>query len=221
VEDQWFDRTLLFNGAVYQEKWTNVQTQFFDPQQGLGNLTFNTNGPDYKVKGVEIQFIWQAMRGLTFSGAAAWNSSEQTNSPALTVNNPYAPGYGSPVPNVPNVYGAPGSRLAMSPPFEGNIRGRYEWPINAYHAYVQAVAAHIGETISQTGNVSPFVMPGYTTYDASCGIGKDEWLVEVYGQNLGNNLSSTYTSSNQFVVTETTLRPRILGLKFSYAFRGK
>ncbi|HEV3183140.1 MAG TPA: TonB-dependent receptor [Steroidobacteraceae bacterium] len=217
---EWFDRTLLFNGAIYQEKWTNVQTQFFDPQQGLGNLTFNTNGPDYKVKGIEIQFIWQALRGLTFSGAAAWNSSEQTNSPALIVNNPYAPGYGSPVPNVPNVYGAPGSRLAMSPPFEGNIRARYEWPINAYHAYVQAVAAHIGETISQTGNVSPFVMPGYTTYDASCGIGKDAWLVEFYGQNLSNNLSSTYTSSNQFVVTETTLRPRILGLKFSYAFRG-
>ena len=64
-------------------------------------------------------------------------------------------------------------------------------------------------------------MPGYTTYDAACGIGKDEWLVEFYGQNLSNNLASTYTSSNQFVVTETTLRPRILGLKFSYAFRGK
>jgi outer membrane receptor protein involved in Fe transport len=218
---EWFDRTLLFNGAIYEEKWTNVQTQFFDPQQGLGNLTFNTNGPDYKVKGIEIQFIWQAMRGLTFSGSGAWNSSEQTNSPCLIVNNPYAPGYGACVPNVPNPYGQPGSRLAMSPPFEGNIRARYEWPISTYHAYVQAVAAHIGETISQTGNVSPFVMPGYTTYDASCGIGKDAWLVEFYGQNLGNNLSSTYTSSNQFVVTETTLRPRVLGLKFGYSFIGK
>ena len=231
---EWLDHRLLFNGAVYQEKWTNVQTQFFDPQQGLGNLTFNTNGPDYKVKGIEIQFIWQPVRGFTLAGAAAWNSSAQTNSPALTNNNPYCtatvgpynptpcvPGYGNPVPNVPNPYGAPGSRLAMSPPFEGNLRARYEWPINAYHAYVQGVVAHMGETISQTGNVSPFVMAGYTTYDASCGIGKDEWLVELYGQNLSNNLASTYTSSNQFVVTETTLRPRVLGLKFSYAFRGK
>jgi outer membrane receptor protein involved in Fe transport len=219
-KSEWFDHTLLFNGAVYQEKWNNVQTQFFDPQQGLGNLTFNTNGPNYKVKGIEIQFIWQAMRGLTFSGAGAWNSSEQTNSPCLPVNNPYSPGYGGCVPNVANPYGQPGSRLAMSPPFEGNIRARYEWPFAAYHAYVQGVAAHIGETISQTGNVSPFVMPGYTTYDASCGIGKDAWLVEFYGQNLANNQSSTYTSSNQFVVTETTLRPRVLGIKFGYSFKG-
>jgi iron complex outermembrane recepter protein len=231
---EWLEHRLLFNGAVYQEKWTNVQTQFFDPQQGLGNLTFNTNGPDYKVKGIEIQFIAEPVRGLTLAGSAAWNSSEQTNSPALTNNNPYCtattgpynptpcvPGYGSPVPNVPNPYGAPGSRLAMSPPFEGNIRARYEWPISSYHAYVQAAASHIGETISQTGNVSPFVMQGYTTYDASCGIGRDQWLVELYGQNLSNNLASTYTSSNQFVVTETTLRPRVLGLKFSYAYRGK
>ncbi len=233
-KSEWLDHRLLFNGAIYQEKWTNVQTQFFDPQQGLGNLTFNTNGPDYKVKGIEIQFIAQVMQGLTISGAAAWNSSEQTNSPALINNNPYCtatigpnnptpcvPGYGSAIPNVPNPYGAPGSRLAMSPPFEGNIRARYEWPLGSYHAWVQGVAAHIGETISQTGNVSPFTMPGYTTYDASIGCGKDEWLIEFYGQNLSNNLSSTYTSSNQFVVTETTLRPRILGLKISYAFKGK
>ncbi len=231
---EWFEHRLLFNGAVYQEKWTNVQTGFFDPQQGLGNLIFNTNGPDYKVKGIEIQFIAQPLRGFTLAGSAAWNSSEQTNSPALTNNNPYCtaavgpynptpcvPGYGSPVPNVPNPYGAPGSRLAMSPPFEGTIRARYEWPLASYHAYVQAVAAHIGETISQTGNVSPFTMAGYTTYDASLGCGKDAWMVEFYGQNLSNNLASTYTSSNQFVVTETNLHPRVLGVKFSYAFRGK
>src|SRR4029077_12912201 len=99
----------------------------------------------------EIQLIWAPVRGLTFAGSAAWNSSEQTNSPALTINNPYCtatvgpnkptpcvPGYGSAVPGVPNPYGAPGSRLAMSPPFEGNVRARYEWPINSYHAYVQA-----------------------------------------------------------------------------------
>ncbi len=237
---EWLDHRLLFNGAVYQEKWTNVQTGFFDPQQGLGNLIFNTNGPDYKVKGIEIQFIAQPVRGFTLAGSAAWNSSEQTNSPALMNNNPYCtatvgpynptpcvlpgtstPGYGSPVPNVPNPYGAPGSRLAMSPPFEGTIRARYEWPLGSYHAYVQGVAAHIGETLSQTGNVSPFTMPGYTTYDASLGCGKDAWAVELYGQNLSNNLASTYTSSNQFVVTETNLHPRVLGLKFSYAFRGK
>ena len=220
-KSEWLDRHLLLNGAVYQEKWTNVQTQFFDPQQGLGNLTFNTNGPDYKVKGIEIQLVSRPVRGLSISGAAAWNSSEETNSPALNINNPYSPGFGQAVPNVPNPYGAPGSRLAMSPAFEGNLRVRYEWNLNSYGAFCQVGGSHIGETISQTGNVSPFVMPGYTTYDASAGIAKGDWSVELYAQNLSNNLASVYTSSNQFVVTGTTLRPRVLALKFGYRFSGK
>jgi iron complex outermembrane receptor protein len=220
-KSEWLDRHLLLNGAIYQEKWTNVQTQFFDPQQGLGNLTFNTNGPDYKVKGIEIQLVARPVRGLSISGAAAWNSSEETNSPALNINNPYSPGFGQAVPNVPNPYGAPGSRLAMSPAFEGNLRVRYEWNLNSYGVFCQVGGSHIGETISQTGNVSPFVMPGYTTYDASAGIAKGDWSVELYGQNLSNNLASVYTSSNQFVVTGTTLRPRVLALKFGYRFSGK
>jgi hypothetical protein len=67
--------------------------------------------------------------------------------------------------------------------------------------------------------VSPFIMQGYTTYDASAGIGKDAWIVECYATNFTNVLASMYTSSNQFVVTETTVHPRVIGVKFSYAFR--
>jgi iron complex outermembrane receptor protein len=228
---EWLNHRLQVNGAVYQEIWSNVQTSFFDPQQGLGNLTFNTNGPDYKVRGIELQLVAQPVRGLTFTSSMAWNSSELTNSPSLVNNNPYSqktggcpcsgPGtssYGQPITAIPNVYGPPYSRLAMSPPFEGNARVRYEWNIVDYHAFAQVGANHIGETLSQTGNVSPFTMPGYTTYDASAGIGKDQWTVTAYGQNLTNNESSTYTSSNQFVVTQTVLRPRVLGLRFGYKF---
>ena len=228
---EWLDHRLQVNGAVYQEIWSNVQTSFFDPQQGLGNLTFNTNGPDFKVRGIELQIVAQPMRGLTIQSSMAWNSSEQTNSPLFTNNNPYSqstgkfpytgPGtssYGQPIASIQNPYGTVGSRLAMSPPFEGSSRVRYEWNMGDYRYFVQGGASHIGETISQTGNVSPFVMPGYTTYDASAGVAKDKWNVSIFGQNLSNNESSTYTSSNQYVVTETVLRPRILGVKFGYKF---
>jgi iron complex outermembrane receptor protein len=229
---EWFSHRLQLNGAVYQEKWDNVQTAFFDPQQGLGNLTFNTNGPYYRVRGVELQIVAQPLLGLTVTSSMAYNDSRLLNSPALTNNNPYSqsassggpytgPNTTSPgqvITSIPNVYGAPGSRLAESPLFEGNIRARYEWPFFTYHAFVQVGANHTGETLNQTGNVTPFIQPGYTTYDASAGVSKDRWTVTAYGQNLGDNLASTYTSSNQFVVTETTLRPRVLGVRFGYKF---
>jgi outer membrane receptor protein involved in Fe transport len=76
---QWLDHRLEFKGAVYKEDWKNVQLAFFDPKD-LGNLTFNTNGANYRVKGVETQIVARVTRGLTILGSVAWNSTEQTNS---------------------------------------------------------------------------------------------------------------------------------------------
>jgi outer membrane receptor protein involved in Fe transport len=215
---EWLDHRLLANGTIYQEKWTNVQTQFFDPAQGLGNLTFATNGPAYKVKGVEIQLIARITQGLTVTTSDSWNSSEQTNSPSLINNNPHSAGYGQPITSIPNPYGAVGSRLAQSPPFQGNVRVRYEWPINEYHMFGQVGAVRTGAELSNTGNVNAFIQPGYTTYDASAGIAKDQWTVSIFGQNLTDVNTSLFTNTAQFVETQTVLRPRVLGVKFGYKF---
>jgi outer membrane receptor protein involved in Fe transport len=82
---EWADHSVLFNGAIYQENWNNAQVAFFDP--GLtGELTFNTNGPNYRVRGLESAVIWRVTHGLPIQGSGAWNSGEQTNSPFLTAN---------------------------------------------------------------------------------------------------------------------------------------
>ena len=86
-KSEFFDHRLQWNGAVYQENWNNVQVAFFDPGV-LGNVGFGTNGPNYRIRGVETSFIAEITRGLTAQGAASWNSSTQTNSPYLIANNP-------------------------------------------------------------------------------------------------------------------------------------
>jgi iron complex outermembrane recepter protein len=50
--------------------------QFFDPQGGLSNLIFETNGPNYRVRGVETSLVARVTHGLTLTGAASWNSSD-------------------------------------------------------------------------------------------------------------------------------------------------
>ena len=60
--------------------------------------------------------------------------------------------------------------------------------------------------------------PGYTTYDASLGVAKDNWTVQAYGQNLSNSDASTFTSSAQFIKSEVPLRPRVLGVKIGLKF---
>src|SRR5215469_309319 len=100
---QFFNHRLQWNGAIYRENLDNVQVAFFDPGV-IGNIFYNANGQNFEIKGVETQLVAQILDGFTLQGAAAWNSSEQTNSPALLVNNPAAPGYGKPITTACNLF---------------------------------------------------------------------------------------------------------------------
>jgi iron complex outermembrane receptor protein len=92
-------------------------------------------------------------------------------------------------------------------------------------------ASHIGDMSNQPASyvagdtvTIPYTthlrydQPGYTTYDASVGVAKDNWTAQFYGQNLSNSDASTVTSSAQFIKSEVPLRPRVLGVKFGYKF---
>jgi iron complex outermembrane recepter protein len=218
---EWFDHRYQFNGAVYQEVWSNAQTGFFDPQGGLGNLAFATNGPSYRVRGVEPSIIARVTHGLTISASAAWNSSNQINSPYLVDNNPASVNYGKNITSIQNPYGPLGSPTSYSPPFSANARVRYEWAFNDYNAWAQVGGMHQAHMITATGYVPAYDIPAYSSYDASLGVGKDAWTVEVFGQNITNVNSSLSTDSGQFILTEVPQRPRVLGLKFTYKFAGK
>jgi outer membrane receptor protein involved in Fe transport len=226
---------LQWNGALYQEDWKNVQVAFFNPGQ-TGNLTFSTNGQNFRVRGVETSIVANVYTGLTAQVGAAWNSSKQTNSPYLIANNPAllanpatAGEYGKPITTLANPFGPPGSPTANSPPIEFNVRLRYEWAVYDYNAFVQGAAQHTGHSFTQTGSnpslsvggainttLLRFENPAYTSYDATAGIGKDAWTVTLFGENLTDKNVSLFTSTAQFVTSQTPLRPRVLGLRFDY-----
>ena len=220
-----FNHHLMVNGALYQDNWDNVQTSFFCPSCGFGNVSFGTNGPVYRVRGVELQAAARLFTGLSVQGSAAWNSSELVNSPALIDNNPGSPGFGKPITTryvqgialpVQNVYGAKGSSLAYSPPFEANLRVRYEWMIGDYLPFVQAGFQHAGHTHSAAGYLATYNQPGWTTYDAAIGVSRGDWTVTLDGSNLTDVNKSLSTSSSMFILTETPMRPRVISLNVHY-----
>jgi len=223
---EWLDHTLQFNGAIYQEYWDNAQTGFFDPQGGLGNLAFATNGPSYRVRGVEPQLLWRVTQGLTAQISASWNSSQQTNSPYLIANNPAllagnatsVAEYNKPITSIPNPYGPLGSPTAYSPPFNMSARLRYEWVMADYNLFVQVGGIHQGHMVTATGYVPAYDVDPYTSYDASAGIGKGQWAVQLYGQNITNTNTALSIESSQFVLTEVPPRPRVIGVRFDYKF---
>ncbi len=236
-----FDHRVQWNGAVYQEKWENVQVAFFNP--GLvGNIFYNTNGQNFDLKGIETSFIFRLLPGLTLQAAGSWNRSKQTNSPALITNNPASNNFGNPITQncdstgancvaVTNPFGPVGSPTANSPPVQFSFRARYQWSIGDYEAFVQAGASHVGHSFTQAGSNPPIAADGiittgrlrfendaYSTYDASFGVSKDQWNVAVFGENLSNSHAAVFTSTQQFIVAQTPLRPRVLGVTVGYKF---
>jgi iron complex outermembrane receptor protein len=239
---EFFDHRLQWNGAVYRENWDNVQVAFFDPGV-VGNIFFNTNGQNFLIKGVETSLLARVMTGLTLQGAASWNQSRQTNSPILLDNNPASANFGKPITFACNAFGAKcgpvtnpfgpvGAPSADAPPIQFSLRARYDWNLaGGYAPFVQVSATHSGHSFTQAGSNPTFAEagavstgrlrfenPAYTTYDASFGVGKDAWIVNVYGENLSNSNASTFVSTDQFIVAQTPLRPRVLGVSIGYKF---
>jgi len=241
---EWFDHRLQVNGSGYVMNWNNVQTLIYNPPIS-GNTTFGVQGPDYRIKGVELQIVGRVTDGLTVQGSVSDNSASQTNSPCLKSSNAVA---ANPTPigscitqvysstlsqNVPllNPLGAIGSTPAFSPKIEYNLRARYDWHVNDYKMFFSAGAQHVGDMqnepssfASGAGVLNPtttwlrYDQPAYTTYDAAFGIAKDNWHVEAFGTNLGNSDASLFTTSGQFIEAQVPLRPRVLGLKVGMKF---
>jgi hypothetical protein len=217
-----------------------VQFVFFDPVH-LGNTTFVTNGPSYEIKGLELQFVARVTEGLTVQGSGSWNSSNQTTSPCLQSNRPTAT---NPTPigacitqinSAPytNPFGTLDSRAAYSPPFEYNVRARYDFRLAEYKPFVQFGANYIGAMNNEPANypsglapgqnpptttVELYRIPGYTTYDAAIGVTKDNWTAQITGSNLSNSDAAQVISSGQYIESQIPLRPRVVSFQIGMKF---
>ena len=238
---EFFDHRLQWNGAVYRENWDNVQVAFFNPGV-TGNIFFNTNGQNFLIKGIETSLVGRPMAGLTLQGAVSWNQSRQTNSPQLIDQNPASNNFGKAITQVCdtsgancspiiNPFGPVDSPSANSPPIQLSARARYDWSYGAYTPYVQLGVTHSGHSFTQAG-ANPTFLPGgtvtnsrgrfenpaYSVWDASVGVAKDPWFVNLYCENLSNSNASVFVSTDQFIIAQTPLRPRVIGAAFGYKF---
>jgi hypothetical protein len=185
------------------------------------------------VRGVETSGVARVTTGLTIEAGAAWNHSE------LVKQAPFLWQDGTPIDfgalqissgkKLSNPGGALGTPLAGAPPFQGNIRARYEFPFNGYHSFAQIDAVHQSHSLATTdrisldlqGNSIAYEQPAFTTYDAALGVGKDAWLVQAYGENLTDTRAQLYANYAEWYKAITVSRPRTIGLRYSYRFGGR
>jgi outer membrane receptor protein involved in Fe transport len=209
----WLDNRLQFNGALFMQSWDDFQISF----QGANGITQVANGPSAEVNGLETQLQWLPVDELLISATAAFYDSELKDD----YSNFDAAG------NVVSVNAPKGTALPITPKFKGNIVARYGFNLGGFDAHVQGSVAHAGKAASRLAldaNAIIGDIEANTTADLSAGIAKDNYTIELFVQNVGNEDAALYKTAQ---CAESVCgvqpygvrpQPRTIGLKFTQKF---
>lgn len=206
---QWFENTLQVNGAAYLIDWTDIQAQIYRPVDSF--LTFVQNAADARIKGVEGSVVWRGIPGLTVSSAFTYTHSElvRVNKGILNLR---------PI----------GSQLALTPELQGNLSARYEHDfVEGSKIYGQVGAMAAGRMLSSIAagvnfngerGRGDYHLKAFQTVDAAIGVNKDNWNVELYGDNLSDTRAQLYANASDRTLRITTNRPMTVGARVSVKY---
>jgi outer membrane receptor protein involved in Fe transport len=213
----WLDNTLRFNGALFHEKWDDIQYSFLPP--GGSGLTVIRNAGGAEIDGIEAELTWAApVEGLTVSGGFSWLDAKMTDD--------YVPGRDDDPPDLtPEAF--EGDRLPVTPEFKANLTARLQFDLGGRSSFAQAGAVYNSDTYSDLTRFDRETIgknPSYTLVDLSTGMNFGSLAVELYVNNVFDEIGR----NSAFVgcATDTCgpqpyyapAQPRTIGLKFSQEF---
>jgi iron complex outermembrane receptor protein len=179
-----------FEAAAYDYQYTNLQVQFITSQSAP--LTLG-NAQKAEARGLELSQIFQAAKGLTFTGAIAWEPTAkyteygQTLADGSVVNGGVAyndNGAG----NTATIANFSGNRLAHVPKLSGNVGADYEFPLtSAGDALRFSANVYYSDNYFLSAQNTPRVQQSaYETVNAKASwLSADRhWTVSVWGNNL-------------------------------------
>jgi outer membrane receptor protein involved in Fe transport len=197
------DGFVRFNGSAYFIDWKDIQVGHID-SQNINFLTIVDNAGDAEIKGIEGDITWAATDNLMIYGAFSFNNTEIT---ALN------PAFAFAVTDL-------GNELPLAPDVQFNVRGRYEWDSGLGLAHAQLSAKYASESWSSIIDLPPRreKQDSYVVTDASIGVSRDEWSVELFADNLFDERAQLHINTLDGSRKITTNRPLTVGMRFSYNF---
>ena len=178
------------NGALFQDDWDDFQYSFL----GANGLTEIRNAGQARIKGFEADVVWAVTDAFTLSAAMSWLDAKTTQDYCGTTYET-GPNAGEPVtdcsdPAAPAgtfVQAPKGQRLPVQPEFKGNAIGRYEFPLGAQNAHIQAAWVYSGDAWSDLRTAERELLgiqPSYSIVDFAAGIDNESWGLELFVKNL-------------------------------------
>lgn len=188
-----FDGLITIDSAVYWIDWTDIQLQ-----STLNGVATLTNGGNARSKGVDLGIILKPVQGLSLQAVGNINSTEFTSVlPAIVALNPLA---------------APGTRIPNVPKKSLNLSANYAWSFASWggEGFINGGYVFRDEQLDSTGLVSDEL----NEFSLRAGVSKDNWKLQVFGENIGNNRSALVAGTLGLQPNF----PRRIGARFSVDF---
>lgn len=232
---------LRWNGAFFWQDWKKFQFSFL----GQNSFTEIHNGPNARIKGIETDFAWNPVDGLTISGSAAYTDGKILKNLCLFDDPTFActaPGPGGEANRISTKKGA---RLPVTPKFKFSGTARYDFAAGAdLRPYLQATVTHSSSATADLRQdvdgpngfkFNPSVqlgrLPAWTTADFAVGAKWGRITTELFMQNAFDERAQTsrfvqcgscYPAggglagfSRAYAVVQP---PRTIGLRAGYRF---
>jgi outer membrane receptor protein involved in Fe transport len=202
-----FDKAFSIDMAVFYIDWKDIQILSI-VNTPAGPVGINGNSGSAKSKGVEWNFGWRPISGLTVGLLGAYTDAH------LTAD---APGLGA----------FSGDELPYVPNVSATLNVDYRWPAFAsYSAYVGASETYTGTRFTgfspQVTVLTPHVkLPVYNTLQLRLGVDNERYNAQLYGNNITNSRGiQDYTSEGGANQTGTAsfIQPRTIGIELGLKF---
>jgi len=185
LKSQFFDRKVTLNIAAFHSKYTDFQTQVYDPTIPPAGSFLTGNAGGLRTQGVEAEANVRPATGLVLSGGVSYIDAKFTSYfPACYTGQTAAQGCTLPGPT----FDASGTRLPNAPRWTYTLSGSYETPeFNRLKGFANANYAWRSSVIYGVGDPNTF-QEGYGILNMSVGIGDAEGRARfsVFARNLAN-----------------------------------
>ena len=196
------DRRISVNADIFYVKWTDLQ-QLVVLSCGY---PYNTNVGNAKSYGPELEISAKVVEGLTVDLTGAYTQafiSDPKQTPGLPIS--------------------PGTRITNIPKYTAGLSLDYTTLVSGDYRF----SARLSDSyVGPTEDVAYYrlTLPSYSLLDFRTGIGKDTWVVELYGNNLANKHAALTIDNTVFAWQQPTItrvstnQPRTIGVEAHYKF---
>jgi iron complex outermembrane recepter protein len=210
------DGKLRFNGALYQQEWKTFQFAFL----GQNSFTQIQNGPNARIRGLELDATLTPIEGLTLTASGAYNDAKTTTNLCFSSSSSANCGTAA------NIQTPIGTRLPITPQFKGNATARYTFGLGGgdTKAYVQGVVVHASSALSDLRPAFARVfgqLQDYTYADFAVGADFSKFTAELFLSNAFDSRAEISRGTSCSVCTRVyvnTITPQTLGLRLGAKF---